>query len=298
MNLKDKLRGLPPIILATIDERKDRQEYTETQYDYWGIKNYTKVSGSKYQLSTYEDYWKDLVILNPFPEEYKRRKQHIAEISITLAHLINIKNWLETTSDPYVIIMEDDYDLSFIEHWHFDWEYLMNNIPYDWDCIQMSFENDKIVPCYLHPILSGHSTGASLINRRYAEKIISLHYKEGKFDLSQNICNYKWSPRGIEYYSGMGMPNFTTDYFLGHNGKTYCMPLISVNQNLGSWAQNIDRKNERKDLEFCYKAYKKWWTQLRDDYTLEEFFTYGKPNDRIIVPKELEKELDHDIGFY
>ena len=287
MNLKDKLKGIPPIILLTLDGNLDRQEYTETQYDYWGIKNYTKVSGSKYQLSTYED-WKDLVILNPFDENYKRKNHHIAEISITLSHLINIKNWLENSSDPYVIIMEDDYDLSFIEYWHFDWEYLMNNIPYDWDCIQMSFDNEKLVPCFLHPILSGHDTGASLINRRYAEKIISLHYKEGKFDLSQKICNYKWSNRAINTYGGLGMPNFTTDYFLGHNGKTYCMPLISVNQNFGSWAQNICRKKERIDLEFSYKAYQKWWTELRDEYTLEEFFTYGKPNDRIIIPRELE----------
>lgn len=287
MDLKNKLKGIPPIILLTLDGNLDRQEYTETQYDYWGIKNYTKVSGSKYQLSIYED-WKDLVILNPFDENYKRKNHHIAEISITLSHLINIKNWLETTTDPYVLIMEDDYDLSFIEYWHFDWEYLMNNIPYDWDCIQISFENEKLVPCFLHPILSGHDTGASLINRRYAEKIINLHYKEGKFDLSQKICNYKWSNRAINSYSGLGMPNFTTDYFLGHNGKTYCLPLISVNQDFGSWAQNICRKKERVDLEFSYKAYQKWWTELRDEYTLEEFFTYGKPNDRIILPREFD----------
>ena len=280
MDLKNKLKGVPPIILLTLDGNLDRQEYTETQYDYWGIKNYTKVSGSKYQLSTYED-WKDLVILNPFDENYKRKNHHIAEISITLSHLINIKNWLENSSDPYVIIMEDDYDLSFIEYWHFDWEYLMNNIPYDWDCIQMSFENEKLVPCFLHPILSAHDTGASLVNRRYVEKIISLHYKEGKFDLSQKICNYKWS-------SGLGMPNFTVDYFLGHNGKTYCLPLISVNEDFGSYAQNICRKEERKyDLGFSRKAYRKWWTELRDEYTLKEFFTYGKPNDRIIIPREL-----------
>jgi hypothetical protein len=287
MELKNKLKGLPPIILLTLDERLDRQEYTETQYDHWGIKNYTKVSGSKYQLSTYED-WKDLVILNPFYEDYRRKNHHIVEISITLSYLTNIKNWLENSSDPYVIIMEDDYDLSFIEYWHFDWEYLMNNIPYDWDCIQMSFENEKLVPCFLHPILSRHDTGASLINRRYAEKIISIHYKEGKFDLSQKICNYKWLPGGINTCGGLGMPNFTVDYFLGHNGKTYCMPLISVNQDFGSWAQNICRKKERIDLEFSYKAYQKWWTELRDEYTLEEFFTYGKLNDRIITPKELE----------
>jgi hypothetical protein len=279
MDLKNKLKGLPPIYLLTLDERPDRQEYTETQYDYWGISNYTKMSGSKYQLSTYED-WKDLVILNPPDENYNRKRHHIAEISITLAHLLNIKTWLETTNDPYVIIMEDDYDLSFIEYWHFDWTYLMNNIPYDWDCIQMSFENERAIPCFLHPILPAHCTGASLINRRYAEKIMHLHYIDGKFDLSQKISNWKWSKRGL------GMPNFTTDYFLGHNGKTYCMPLITVNCDIGSYAQNILRKPERPDLVFTRKAYKKWWTTLRDRYTLDEFFTYGKPNDRVITSRE------------
>ena len=273
MNLKNKLKGIPPIILLTLDERLDRQEYTETQYDYWGIKDYTVVSGSKYQSSTYED-WKDLVILNSF-DGYNR---HLTDVSIALSYLLIIKKWLETTDEKYMILMEDDYDLSFIEYWHFDWRYLMNRIPYDWDSIQMSFENPTIIPCFLHPILSGHGVGASLINRKYVEKLLSLHYKDGKFDLSQKISNRQWK----------STPNFTVDYFLGHNGKTYCMPLMSINRDFGSYAENICRKEERSDLEFSYKAYQKWWTELRDEYTLEEFFTYGKPNDRIIIPRELE----------
>lgn len=271
--MNNKLKGLPRIALLTLDERPDRLKYTETQYNYWGIKKYDVVSGSRYQKSTYDD-WKDLVILNSFDQE----SRHLTDVSIALCYLLIIKNWLETTDEQYLILMEDDYDLSFIEYWHFDWEYLMNRIPYDWDSIQMSFENPTMIPCFLHPILSAHGVGASLINRRYAEKLISLHYKEGKFDLSQKIGNRQWT----------STPNFTIDYFIGHNGKTYCMPLMSLNQNLGSYAENICRKEERLDLEFSYKAYQKWWTQLRDDYTLDEFFTYGKPNDRIIVPRELE----------
>jgi hypothetical protein len=287
MNLNNKLKGLPPICCLTLDERPDRQEYTETQYDHWGIKNYTKVSGSKYQASNYDE-WKDLVILNSF-DDYKRKNHHLIEISISLTYLLTIKNWLETTNDQYMILMEDDYDLSFIEYWHFDWNYLMNNIPYDWDCIQMSFENEKLFPCYLHPIISGHDLGASLINRRYAEKLISLHYKDGKFDFSKKICNYKWSAVGGKSYGGLGMPNITGDYFLGHNGKTYCLPLISVNEDTPSFAKCIDRKKERTDLSFTRKAYKKWWTEIRDEYTLEEFFTYGKPNDRLILPREINE---------
>jgi hypothetical protein len=278
MNLGNKLKGLPPIRLLTLDERQDRQKYAEIQYDYWEIKNYTKVSGSKYQASTYED-WKDLVILNPFDDSNDKRKNNpVTEISMSLFYLLTIKDWLETTDEKYLILMEDDYDLIFIEYWHFDWEYLMNSIPYDWDSIQMSFENPSLIPCFLHPILPGHSLGASLINRRYAEKLISIHYKDGKFDLSQKIGNQYWT----------NDPNFTGDYFIGHCGKTYCIPLLSVNQRFGSYAGNVCRKEERKDLEFSYKACKKWWTELRDEYTLEDFFTYGKPNDRIITPEEFE----------
>jgi hypothetical protein len=66
------------------------------------------------------------------------------------------------------------------------------------------------------------------------------------------------------------------------------MPLISINPDLGSYAENVCRKDERKDLQFSYKAYQRWWTELRDKYSLEEFFTYGKPNDKIITPRELE----------
>ena len=280
MNLNNKLKGLPDIHLLTLDERSDRQEYTETQYDHWGIKNYTKVSGSKYQAFNYDE-WKDLVILNPIVKTPSSLPvwQQLIEISISLTYLLTIKNWLETTNDQYMILMEDDYDLSFIEYWHFDWEYLMNNIPHDWDCIQMSFENGNIYPCYLHPIISGHGTGGSLINRRYAEKLISLYYKDGKFDFSKKICNSKF----------LGNSNITMDYISGHSGKTYCIPLFDVNPRIGSYAKNILR-SDRDDLLFSYKACKKWWTKLRDVYTLEEFFTYGKWNDKAITRKEL--------GFY
>ena len=90
--MNDKLKDIPHIFLLTLDERSDRLKYTETQYDYWGIKDYTVVSGSKYQSSTYED-WKDLVILNSF-DGYNR---HLTDVSIALSYLFIIKKWLETT---------------------------------------------------------------------------------------------------------------------------------------------------------------------------------------------------------
>ena len=268
-----KLEGIPSIYYLNLDSEIERREYMESQFEKWELKNVKRFSGSQYLAKNYND-WKNIVHFNDIVPD--RNHFHL-KISIVISTLDMIRYWLETTNEQYLILMEDDYDLNLIEYWHFDWEYLMNNIPYDWDCIQMSFENGTVYPCYLHPIISGHGTGGSLINRRYAEKLMSLLYKDGKFDLSKKRCNSKF----------LGDSNIATDYLTGHSGKTYCIPLFAVNPWIGSYAKNILRPN-RGDLLFSYKACKKWWTKLRDVYTLEEFFTYGKWNDKAITSKNLD----------
>ena len=64
-----------------------------------------------------------------------------------------------------------------------------------------------------------------------------------QYDLSQKIQNYKWGKM-------LDMPNRTIDYFMCHSGNTYCMPLISVNPHIGSYEQNIVRK-DRPDLDLA-----------------------------------------------
>jgi hypothetical protein len=90
----------------------------ETQFDYWGIKNYHRVSGSKYLASEF-DKWKPLI------SNEKEYDVNVVNLANFITHIEMIKNWLETTNDEYMIMMEDDYDLSLIEYWNFDWEYLM-----------------------------------------------------------------------------------------------------------------------------------------------------------------------------
>ena len=271
-----KLKGLPEIYYLNLDERPDRVEYTETQYEKHGITKFRRWSASEYQLHNFKE-WRNKVRLNDMTE-CKKLKQHIIEIAISMSTMDMLRHWYENSTEPYVLLMEDDYDLQWIDYWHFDWEYLMNHLPFDWDCIQLSFENEKVIPCFLHPIHPYHCTGAALINRPYAEKLIRLLYKDGKYDFSQRIQNYKWGKM-------LDMPNRTIDYFLCHAGRTYSIPLISLNPGMGSYSKNIKR-NDRPDLDLAWRAYNKWWKELRDDYSLEEFFMFGKPNDRYITRKE------------
>ena len=132
MDLKNKLKGLPPVYYINLDNRTDRREYMESQFDYWGIVDYHRVSASKYLASKFDE-WKYLISNE---KGYELNPMYNANF---ITHLEMIKNWLETTNDEYMIMMEDDYDLSLIEYWNFDWDYLMNHIPFDWDCIQLGF---------------------------------------------------------------------------------------------------------------------------------------------------------------
>jgi hypothetical protein len=268
MNHQNKLKDIPPIYYINLDHRTDRKEYMESQFDYWGIKNFHRISATKY-LSTEEKKWKHL-ILDPVILFGS------SAVANSITHLEMIKNWLKSTNEPYMIMMEDDYDLSLIKYWNFDWQYLMNNIPENWDCIQLGFENEKFIPFFLHPSHHNHSFGPCLINRNYAEKIINLHCIQNKFQLNidTNDFNYKHS---------YGM----VDNFILKNGKTYSIPLITNNPNLGS---DYDPNNKaREHFFYCRNLYYDWWINEHHKFSLEDFFTYGKPNDFMMI-KQVHKQ--------
>jgi hypothetical protein len=281
MNLQNKLKGLPKIYYVNLDNRIDRRDYMESQFHRWKIGNYERVSSSKF-LASEIDNWRNVFVNDQYIHE------NVAVTANAITHLEMIKNWLENTNEPYMIMMEDDYDLSLIEYWHFDWEYLMNNIPYDWDCIQLGYESDTYLNFYLHPkIILGTYFGCCMINRHYAEKIIRLHYDlNGKISLKMKLNHmpYKQSVRHC----------LSVDYFICGNGRTYCIPLITCDNDLGSYEDNIPiaRPHHIKSRKLYYD----WWQNDRDKFTLEDFFTYGKSYDHL-MRKFVNKNLSINFSI-
>jgi len=259
MDLKNKLNNLPHIYYVNLDNRVDRKEYMENQFDWWKVKNFTRVSSSKY-LASQSDEWADKVISG----NVKNLPAYAVGNAIT--HFELLKDWLATTNDPYVILMEDDYDMNLIEYWQFDWDYLMTKLPYDWDCIQLGFETKHFIPFFLHPKLRHSYFGPIMITRDYAEKLLRLHCVGEKYCLDKFVSDYTFR------YSSV-----TVDYFMGHTGKTYSIPLITTNIESGSTEKNVmvPRDHHTKSRS----AYYYWWMSQSKNFTLDEFFTYGKEND-------------------
>jgi hypothetical protein len=258
MNLKDKLKGIPDVYYVNLDNRIDRKEYMESQFDYWGIENYHRVSATKYLASEF-DKWKHII------RNEKNYTLDLVSVANFISNIETIKNWLETSKDEYFILMEDDYDLSLIEYWNFNWDYLINHIPYDWDCIQLGFESSGDIHFFLHPKRSNTCFGACLINRHYAKKLLSLYFKEGLFILDNEIngvhCGY-------------------LDHTITNNGKVYCIPLIPQNPYFTSYENYDTRENHSLEIFFnTYNLYHDWWKNEHHKFSLEDFFRYEKKND-------------------
>ena len=285
MDLKNKLKGLPPVYYINLDNRTDRREYMESQFDYWGIVDYHRVSASKYLASKFDE-WKYLISNE---KGYELNPMYNANF---ITHLEMIKNWLETTNDEYMIMMEDDYDLSLIEYWNFDWDYLMNHIPFDWDCIQLGFEAFNYIQFFLHPKIPATYFGACMINRYYAEKLIRLYIKNNKFIIDNEANDIRHLKKG--HARG------TSDYSICENGRIYCIPLIPQNPKFLSYESFYSHNCDQDFLHVhkTYELYYHWWKNEHHKFTLEDFFTYGKPNDwemtKDVKLEKLKKKFNYN----
>lgn len=293
MNLNNKLKNIPKIYYINLDERPDRKKYIESQFDELKIDNWERYSASKYRVENLEN-WKLLVThdLN-----CNSTLKDVLWTATTITYLNLIEDWLIKTTDKYVIIIEDDYDLLMSKYWHFDWDFFMNNIPYDWDIIQLTYENPYLYPCFLHPTMDSSGTGALLINRHFAEKLIRLHKIDGKYCIDKNknkISSYYWGNQS-SCYSGNDdhMQEFLVIDYLSKIGRSYSIPLMYSSVDWGTqYKLNNVESSQYTIFKKCEYACKYWWIKLRDKFTLDEFFTYGKPNDRYIYfDKSLSKRF-------
>lgn len=281
MTLHTKLKGIPHIYYINLEDRKDRREFMEEQFKKWGIEKVSRVNASEFLKDDIKT-WESLVHFPHIIPVHRRRS-----VCVSLSHLETIRRWLEETSEEYMIIMEDDTDISLIEHWHFDWQYFMDNIPYDWDAIQLMYNSDIRIYCFLHPKKLITWNGPLLIRRSYAEKLLNLYYIKGKYNFIKKV-NRVTKSNSIEpgrIYSSISNPYtvnaegritvLDVDEFIGLNGKVYQIPLFSQNPMLED-PPKLHHIASNKIHEY-------WWTVMKDKFTLEEFFTYGKPNDSKMI---------------
>lgn len=254
------LYNFPSVYYINLDSREDRRKSIEQSFKNYNIKNYTRISASRF-LGSQQKIWEHLVL-------DKEVKCGASDVGATLSHLEAIETFL-LSNENYCVIMEDDCDITISDYWTFDWNTLMENLPFHWDCIQLCMNHHSVIPFFIHPIMrDSGSASCYLINRHYAEKIIKLHKQENGYKLVNQIADVRYEKISSHI-----------DYLIFEAGKTYSFPIFTVNTNFKS--------NQRENLhprdQPCRDVIYNFWKNESKEFKLYDFFHFHKPNDSLMT---------------
>lgn len=254
------LFDFPSVYYINLDSREDRKKSIEQSFKDYNITNYTRISASRF-LGSQQEQWEHIVL-------DEKVKCGASDVGATLSHLEAIEKFL-SSNEEICVIMEDDCDITISDDWRFDWNTLMKNLPFHWDCIQLCMNHHSVIPFFIHPIMrDSGSASCYLINRHYAEKVMRLHKFENGYRLVNQIADVRYE----EISSHI-------DYLIFETGKTYSLPVFTVNTSFNS--------NQREGLhprdQPCRDVIYHFWKNESKNFDLYDFFHYHKPNDGLMT---------------
>ena len=212
-----KLKGLPRIFYINLDDHVERRQQMEQQFSYWGIspEMYTRIPAHDGRGDN------DLgdVLKGKYPEQMTS-----GEVGCTVSHLKALKHWVDNyPEEEYLIVMEDDCDISTAAHWGFTWNDFARKVPYHFDVIQLAVINPTEVHVKLHlRFVNDFSTAAYVIRRHHARKLVGLHCRGDKYKLDQNV-----KPRAV------------ADDLIYNSGLAFAIPLFLYKIALGSSIHDV-----------------------------------------------------------
>lgn len=267
---ESRLSGIPRIIYMNSDDETRFKFSVEQTFRQYNIDKFTR------KIKDPSENWKKHVIddLNEFD-------QSEGQLYRTYLYLKSIVEWYDQHEDEEcAIFMNDTVDLRLCDDWGFNWKFLFNALPYNWDCILLHVIRDKVVYMHVKPLDYDYEDVDSMcfmITRQFAKKVKQKHYIDGKYKF--HIDN---NDRGI-YESVRGKLN----YFLFRLGITYEFPVFHTISK---------HETERENGSSFVISY--WWRKLAKNYTTYDIFHYNaKGNIKLPLALEYEKLTSSNEKF-
>ena len=240
-----KLKNFGPVYCINLDGQPERWQYMKSQFDYWEVDNYTRISA----YDGREDDLSD-IIKGKYPENMSS-----GEVGCTTSHLKAMKHYLETSDSPYAIMMEDDCSLDLVRFWNFKWSDLYAYFPYDYDVVQLAIICTGDIHVRLHKrFVNDFSTACYVISRYHAEKLVRLHCRGDKYKLDQGV-----KPRPV------------ADDLIYNSGNSFAIPLLVYKFELGSSIHPVHVDAYHKQN---YEAQVNYWTQNGANIDIADYMNY------------------------
>ena len=244
-----KLDGFGPVYCLNLDEQPERWAYMESQFKYWEIENYTRVSA----YDGREDDLSD-IIQGRYPEMMSG-----GEIGCITSHLKAIKMFLDTDA-PYAIMMEDDCNLDTVHHWNFNWNDFVAHLPYDYDVVQLAIICTGDIHVKLHRrFVNDFSTACYMITRHHAEKLVRYHCRGGYTGKQKYKLDNGCKPRPV------------ADDLIYNAGNTFSIPLLLYKMELGS---SIHQEHIDMIHRGNHQALTNFWVTNGSNVNIREYMDY------------------------
>ena len=167
----DKLKNFPKAYYMSLEECTDRQFNIKKQFDEYGVSLRAVISKRFHECN------------DVLTGEYLHQL-NAGTAGCCVSHLKAIKHWYDNYDDDYAFFCEDDLSLETVKYWNFTWEQFINNLPSDWDVVQLltireDFGNFKLRERYW----DDWSATAYILKREYAKKIIDTYIREDSYHL-------------------------------------------------------------------------------------------------------------------
>ena len=240
-----KLEGFGPVYCINLDDHVERWEYMQDQFEYWNIKNYTRISA----YDGREDDLSD-ILTGRYPDNMLS-----GEVGCTTSHLKAMKEFLKT-DEPYAIMMEDDCDLDLVKFWNFSWRDFIAHLPFDWDVVQLAIICTGDLHVHLHKrFVNDFSTACYIITRYHAEKLVRYHCRGDKYKLDMGV-----KPRPV------------ADDLIYNCGNTFAIPLFMYKIQLGS---SIHPEHVEVFHKQNHHALWNFWEQQGSSHVLGNLMNYN-----------------------
>lgn len=243
-----KLSGLPSIHYITLRESTNRQHNLNRWFQEYNVTNY--VPHVFERLTNFD--------------EYQFVGKHVDSITILkpliISHFSVLRNWYETTDEPYTLILEDDASFETVQYWNFNWIDFEKNLPDNWGCVQSAIIRYACEPYEFdcrEPYRRGHwSACAYVIKREYVKHLLDT------YNPRPNL--FTLDIKGTDI-----IPEIEQILFLDLEKRVYVFPLFVEDcYNLTSTV-STNILNHRYSSHDCVMN---WWKTLGKDLTIDEIF--------------------------
>ena len=239
-----KLENFGPVYCLNLDGQPERWQYMESQFKYWGVTDYQRVSAYDGRDDDLSD-----IIQGRYPDTMSG-----GEIGCITSHLKAIKMFLDSDA-PYAIMMEDDCNLDTVHHWNFTWNDFVAHLPYDWDVVQLAIICTGDIHVKLHRrFVNDFSTACYMITRHHAEKLVRYHCRGGYTGKQKYKLDNGVKPRPV------------ADDLIYNSGASYACPIFLYKIELGS---SIHEEHVEIFHRGSHDGLRELWTTRGSDITID-----------------------------